>query len=83
MFGNIVQLTRQLHEGQITVYSIDPPVAGDLDDGFTNGVTHLRPDHATLTPQEFVRRVMSAGMISHCRRSPSEAAAWRSTRAVT
>ncbi len=46
MFGNIVQLTRQLHEGQITVYSIDPPVAGDLDDGFTNGVTHLRPDHS-------------------------------------
>jgi len=43
MFGNIVQLTRQLHEGQITVYSIDPPVISDSDDGFTNGVTHLRP----------------------------------------
>jgi VWFA-related protein len=43
MFGNIVQFTRELSEGQITVYSIDPPLASNLSDGFTNAVTHLRP----------------------------------------
>ena len=46
MFGNIVQLAKQLREGQITVYSIEPPALGalgDLDSGFTNGRTHLRP----------------------------------------
>jgi VWFA-related protein len=46
MFGNIVQLARQLHEGQITVYSIEPPALADLDSGFTNGTTHLRPSHS-------------------------------------
>jgi VWFA-related protein len=45
MFGNVVQLAKQLREGQITVYSVDPdPSAlGDLDSGFTNGTMHLRP----------------------------------------
>ena len=45
MFGNIVQLARQLHEGQITVYSIEPPALGDLDSGFTC-TTYLRPSHS-------------------------------------
>jgi VWFA-related protein len=48
-FGNIVQLAKQLREGQITVYSIEPPALGalgDLDSGFTNGRTHLRPSHS-------------------------------------
>lgn len=46
MFGNIVQLARQLHEGRITVYGIEPPALADLDSGFTNGTTHLRPSHS-------------------------------------
>ena len=45
MFGNIVQLTRQLSEGQITLYSIDPPALGGADDGFTDRGTHLKPVH--------------------------------------
>jgi len=45
MFGNIVQLTRQLNDGKITVYSIDPPLVGDLDDVFTSGASHLEPSH--------------------------------------
>ncbi len=49
MFGNIVQLAKQLREGRITVYSIEPPALGalgDLDSGFTNGTMHLRPSHS-------------------------------------
>jgi len=47
IFGNIVQLTRQLSEGQITLYSIDPPDlgVGGMDDVFTKGVTHLKSSH--------------------------------------
>ncbi len=41
MFGNVVQLTRQLYQGQTTVYSISPPSLGDSDSGFTNGDTYL------------------------------------------
>jgi VWFA-related protein len=36
MFGNVVQLTRQLYQGQTTVYSVSPPSLGDSDLGFTN-----------------------------------------------
>ena len=45
IFGNIVQLTRQLTEGQITIDSIVPPYVGDADDGFTNGISNLRAPH--------------------------------------
>jgi VWFA-related protein len=47
MFGNVVQLAKQLREGQITVYSVDPDpwALGDLDSGFTNGTMHLRPSN--------------------------------------
>src|SRR3984957_9928229 len=45
IFRNIVQLTRQLSEGQITLYSIDPPALGGMDDVFTNSATHLKPSH--------------------------------------
>lgn len=41
MFENVVQLTKQLRDAQITIYSIDPPAVDDADSGFTNGVTHL------------------------------------------
>jgi VWFA-related protein len=84
MFGNIVQLTRQLHEGQITVYSIGSP---DLADFRLRIHERLHAPEivpmATRMSQESVRQVRSAGMISDWRHSPSEAAAWRFTRAMT
>jgi VWFA-related protein len=47
MFGNVVQLAKQIREGQITVYSVDPDPStlGDLDSGFTSGTMHLRPSN--------------------------------------
>jgi VWFA-related protein len=41
VFGNVVQLTRQLYQGQTTVYSISPPSLGDSDSGFTNEYIYL------------------------------------------
>ena len=43
VFGNIVELSTQLREGQITVYSIDPSAMGDIAPGLTEPPTnHLR-----------------------------------------
>ena len=42
--GNIVELSTQLREGQITVYSIDPSAIGDIAAGLTEPPTnHLTP----------------------------------------
>ena len=44
VFGNIVEISTQLREGQITVYSIDSSAIGDIDPGLTDPPTnHLRP----------------------------------------
>jgi VWFA-related protein len=44
VFGNIVEVSTQLREGQITVYSVDPSALADLDMGLTDPPTiHLRP----------------------------------------
>ena len=44
VFGNIVEISTQLREGQITVYSVDPSAIGDIDPGLTDPPTnHLRP----------------------------------------
>ena len=44
VFGNIVEISTQLREGQITVYSIDPSAIGDIGPGLTDPPTnHLRP----------------------------------------
>ena len=46
VFGNIVELSTQLREGQITVYSIDPSAIGDIAAGLTDPPTnHLRPSN--------------------------------------
>jgi VWFA-related protein len=43
VFGNIVEISTQLREGQITVYSIDPSGTTDMDPGLTDPPTdHLR-----------------------------------------
>jgi VWFA-related protein len=44
VFGNIVEISTQLREGQITVYSVDPSAIGDIGPGLTDPPTnHLRP----------------------------------------
>jgi VWFA-related protein len=44
VFGNIVEISTQLREGQITVYSVDPSAIGHTDPGLTDPPTyHLRP----------------------------------------
>jgi VWFA-related protein len=44
VFGNIVEISTQLLEGQITVYSVDPSALGDVDPGLTDPPAyHLRP----------------------------------------
>jgi VWFA-related protein len=44
VFGNIVEISTQLREGQITVYSVDPSALGDVDPGLTDPPTyHFRP----------------------------------------
>jgi VWFA-related protein len=44
VFGNIVKVSTQLREGQITVFSLDPSALGDLEMGLTDPPTvHLRP----------------------------------------
>jgi VWFA-related protein len=44
VFGNIVEISTQLREGQITVYSVDPSALGDIDPGLTDPPTyHFRP----------------------------------------
>ena len=44
VFGNIVEISTQLREGQITVYSVDPSAIGDIAAGLTDPPTnHLRP----------------------------------------
>jgi VWFA-related protein len=44
VFGNIVEVSTQLREGQITVYSLDSSALADLDMGLTDPPTiHLRP----------------------------------------
>jgi VWFA-related protein len=44
VFGNIMEISTQLREGQITVYSVDPSAIGHIDPGLTEPPTyHLRP----------------------------------------
>jgi VWFA-related protein len=44
VFGNIVEVSTQLREGQIKLYSIDPSALEDIGPGLTNPPTiHLRP----------------------------------------
>ena len=44
VFGNIVEVSAQLWEGQITVYSVDPSATSDTEPGLTDPPTsHLRP----------------------------------------
>jgi VWFA-related protein len=44
VFGNRVEISTQLREGQITVYSVDPSGIVDIDPGLTDPPTnHLRP----------------------------------------
>ena len=44
VFGNVVEVSTQLREGRITLYSLDPSALGDLDMGVTDPPTvHLRP----------------------------------------
>ena len=44
LFGNVGELWRQLREGRITVYSIDPSAIVDLQPGLTTGLTSpVRP----------------------------------------
>jgi VWFA-related protein len=44
VFGNIVEVSTQLRQGQITVFSLDPSALGDLEMGLTDPPTvHLRP----------------------------------------
>ncbi len=44
VFGNVVEVSTQLREGRITVYSLDPSALGDLEMGLTDPPTvHLRP----------------------------------------
>jgi VWFA-related protein len=43
-FGNVVEVSTQLREGRITLYSLDPSAFADLDMGLTDPPTvHLRP----------------------------------------
>jgi VWFA-related protein len=48
IFRNVLEISKQLREGQITLYSIDPSGTTDTEPGLTDPVTiHLRPsDHA-------------------------------------
>ncbi len=49
LFGNIVEVSTQLREGQITVYSLDPSALADLDMGLTDPPTvHLRPSDKSV-----------------------------------
>jgi VWFA-related protein len=44
VFGNIVEVSTQLREGRITLYSLDPSALGSLEMGLTDPPTvHLRP----------------------------------------
>jgi VWFA-related protein len=73
VFGNIVQLTRQLANGHITVYSVDPLNLGDPDAGFNKRVYNISPSRAETVPVG----VHSASDVR------SVAAAWRFTPART
>ncbi len=49
VFGNIVEISTQLREGQVTVYSVDPSAIGDIDPGLTDPPTyHLRPSERNV-----------------------------------
>jgi VWFA-related protein len=51
VFGNIVEVSTQLRQGQITVFSLDPSALGDLEMGLTDPPTiHLRPSDRYLSP---------------------------------
>jgi len=44
IFANIVEISRELREGQITLYSVDPSGAANIEPGLTDPPTvHLRP----------------------------------------
>ncbi len=44
VFGNVVEVSTQLREGQVTVFSLDTSALGDLEMGLTDPPTiHLRP----------------------------------------
>jgi VWFA-related protein len=44
VFGNVVEISTQLREAQITLYSVDPSALGDIDPGLTDPPSiHLRP----------------------------------------
>jgi VWFA-related protein len=44
VFGNVVEVSTQLREGRVTLYSLDPSALGDFEMGLTDPPTvHLRP----------------------------------------
>lgn len=44
VFGNVVEVSTQLREGRITLYSLDPSALGELEMGLTDPpAVHLRP----------------------------------------
>lgn len=49
VFGNVVEVSTQLREGRITLYSLDPSALGDLAMGLTDPPTvHLRPSDKSV-----------------------------------
>jgi len=44
IFGNVVEISKQLREGRITLYEVDPSGTADIEPGLTDPPTnHLRP----------------------------------------
>lgn len=49
VFGNVVDISTQLREGRITLYSLDPSALGDLEMGLTDPPTvHVRPSDKSV-----------------------------------
>lgn len=42
VFGNIVEVSTELREDRITLYSVDPRALGDIEPGMIEGASHLR-----------------------------------------
>ncbi len=54
IFGNTVEISKQLREGQITIYSVDPSAIGDIDPGLTDvgrPTYHLRASDRTTNSE--------------------------------
>ena len=47
IFGNVVEISKQLREGRITLYKIDPSGTTDIEPGLTDDI-HLRPSDQTV-----------------------------------